>query len=95
MAENINKILESLSPNERKILPHLEEGDVLKICKKSNLDKVSVIRSLEYLKNKGMIKISRKQKKIVDVGKRGIVQEEGASREAVACPFGGKKNYKN
>ena len=73
MAENINKILESLSPNERKILPHLEEGDVLKICKKSNLDKVSVIRSLEYLKNKGLVKISRKQKKIIDVGVNGAL----------------------
>ena len=52
---DINKILESLSPNEKKILPHLEEEDVTEICKKSNLDKVSVIRSLEYLKNKGLV----------------------------------------
>ena len=26
--ENMEKILESLSPNERKILPHLEEKDI-------------------------------------------------------------------
>ena len=39
------KLIESLSPNEKKILPHL--GDKLnEICKKSNLDKTSVIRSL-------------------------------------------------
>mgnify|MGYP001593010580 CR=1 FL=1 len=73
MAENINKILESLSPNEQRILPHLEEKNVTEICKKSNLDKVSVIRSLEYLKNKGLIKISRKQKKIIDVGVNGAL----------------------
>ncbi len=73
METKINKILESLSPNEQRILPHLEEKNVTEICKKSNLDKVSVIRSLEYLKNKGLIKISRKQKKIIDVGVNGAL----------------------
>jgi len=73
MPENIQKILESLSPNERKILPHLEEKNVTEICKKSNLDKVSVIRSLKYLKNKGLIKIFTKEKKIVDVGVNGAL----------------------
>ncbi len=73
MSENMQKILESLSPNERRILPHLEEGNVTAICKKSNLDKVSVVRSLRYLKNKGLIKISTKQKKIVDVGVNGAL----------------------
>lgn len=68
-----NRILEFLSPNERKILPHLEEKNVTEICKKSNLDKVSVIRSLKYLKNKGLIKISTKEKKIVDVGVNGAL----------------------
>ncbi len=69
----INRILESLSPNERKILPHLEEKNIAEICKKSNLDKVSVIRSLEYLKNKGLVEIFTKQKKIVDVGINGAL----------------------
>jgi len=73
MAKNIEKILESLSPNERKILPHLEEKDIAKICKKSNLDKVSVIRSLKYLKNKGIIDISSIKKRVVDVGVNGAL----------------------
>jgi phenylalanyl-tRNA synthetase alpha chain len=73
MEKDINKILESLSPNERKILPHLEEKDIIEICKRSNLDKVSVVRSLEYLKNKGLIEISAKTKKIVDVGVNGAL----------------------
>lgn len=70
---DINRILESLSPNERKILPHLEERNITEICKKSNLDKVSVIRSLEYLKNKGLVILAIKQKKIVDVGVNGAL----------------------
>src|SRR3990172_1204740 len=73
MEPNINRILESLSPNERKILPHLEEGNVSAICKKSNLDKVSVIRSLEYMKSKGLVDISAKTRKIVDVGVNGAL----------------------
>lgn len=67
-----DKILESLSPNERKILPYLEEP-VDSICKKSNLDKISVVRSLEYLKNKGVIDIKTEKKKIVEIGVNGAL----------------------
>ena len=71
MSKNIEKILDSLSPNERKILPHLEEKDIVKICKKTNLDKVSVIRAFEYLKNKKIIEIFVKKRKIVEIGVNG------------------------
>lgn len=71
--EKIEKILESLSPNERKILPHLEEKDINEICKKSNLDKISVIRSLEYLSHKHLAEVSAKKKKIIDVGVNGAL----------------------
>jgi len=76
MAENINKILEGLSPNERKILPHLEEKNISEICKKSNLDKVSVTRSLEYLKNKGALEITVNKKKIVSLGVNGALYQK-------------------
>ncbi len=69
----IEKILESLSPNERRILPHLKEKDMTEICKKSNLGKVSVIRSLEYLSHKGIVEVSTKKKKIADVGVNGAL----------------------
>ncbi len=71
--KKIKKTLESLSPNERKILPYLEEKDIIDICKKSNLDKVSVLRSLEYLKDKKIINISKEKKKIIDVGVNGAL----------------------
>ena len=70
MTEDIKKILESLSPNERKILPHLEEKEISEICKKSNLDKVSVIRSLNYLQSKGIIEVS--SIKSIDSSKESI-----------------------
>src|SRR3990167_4276406 len=76
MEPNLEKTLESLSPNEKKILPHLEEGSVSEICKKSNLDKISVIRSLEYLKNKKIIEISTEKKKIVELGVNGALYKK-------------------
>ena len=63
-------IIESLSPNERKIIPYLKEG-IEEICKKTNLNKVSVIRALEYLQNKEIIKLSSKKSKIVEIGING------------------------
>jgi phenylalanyl-tRNA synthetase alpha chain len=70
---DMKKLIESLSPNERKILPYIEEKSLSEICKKSNLDKVSAIRSLEYLKNKKIIKISAKKKKIIEIGVNGAL----------------------
>jgi len=70
---DIKTIIESLSPNERKVLPYIEEENINEICKKSNLDKISVLRSLEYLQNKGVVKLSLKKNKIIDVGVNGAL----------------------
>ena len=70
---NIKKILESLSPNERKILPYIEKEGITNICKKSNLDKTSVLRALEYLQNKKILNLSYKKNKIVEIGVNGAL----------------------
>ncbi len=67
---DIKRIIESLSPNERRILPYLDQ-DIKEILTNSNLDKVSVIRALEYLKNKGIINLSYKTTKIIETGVNG------------------------
>ncbi len=72
---NIQKLSESLSQNERKIIPYLKE-DITQICKKTNLDKVSVLRALEYLKNKGIIKLEYTKKKIIELGVNGILYKK-------------------
>lgn len=75
MLENdkkIDKLAESLSPHELKILPYLEER-IVDICKKTNLDKVSVLRSLEYLQNKEIVKLSYTKKKIIEIGVNGAL----------------------
>ena len=71
----MEKILESLSPNEKKILPHLNDK-LSEICKKSNLDKVSVLRALEYLQNKELVELVTEKKKIVDVGVNGALYKK-------------------
>jgi phenylalanyl-tRNA synthetase alpha chain len=69
---DVKRILQSLSPNELKILPYIEE-DLISICKKSNLDKTAVIRALEFLKNKGIVELLYNKEKIIDLGVNGIL----------------------
>jgi len=69
----MEKIIESLNQNERKVIPYIREKDVEEISKKSKLDKTSVLRALDYLENKGIIKISYEKGKRVEVGNNGAL----------------------
>jgi phenylalanyl-tRNA synthetase alpha chain len=73
---DMQKITESLSPIERKILPFLEELKIADICIKSNLDKVSVMRALEYLQNKKIVDLITEKKKIVEIGVNGALYKK-------------------
>ena len=68
---NIEKIIESLSPLEIKIVPHLNLP-IEEIETKTNLDKTSILRALQFLQNKSLIKISTTKNKIIDLGTNGI-----------------------
>ena len=72
---DMKKLIESLSPNEIKILPYIEEN-ISKICEKSGLDKVSVLRALEYLEDKNVVKISQEKKKIIELGINGALYKK-------------------
>ncbi len=76
MAKNTEKLIESLSPNERKILPFLKERDIDEIVRNSKLDRTSVLRALEYLGNKNIITISHERKKIVEIGVNGALYKK-------------------
>ena len=69
---NTEKILESLSPNEVKILPYLNEN-IDNIILNSKLDKTSVLRALEFLKNKELIQLLHNKQKVVELGVNGIL----------------------
>ena len=75
MTADKDKLIESLSPNERKILPLVKEissGGISELVKKSNLEKVSCLRALEYLQNKSLVQVITEKRKIVQLGVNGI-----------------------
>jgi phenylalanyl-tRNA synthetase alpha chain len=71
--KEIEKLIESLSPNERKILPFLKLKNLDKIDKETSLGKPTILRSLEFLSNKNIIKIKTKQEQSVELGINGIL----------------------
>jgi phenylalanyl-tRNA synthetase alpha chain len=71
--QEMQKIIESLSPNERSIIPYLNEGTMQKIHKASEIDKTSILRSLEFLSNKDLIKIIVEQEQIIELGLNGLL----------------------
>lgn len=66
------ELIESLSPNERKIIPFLNDS-VKEIISKSGLDEVSVIRTLKLLETKGFLKMQSEKKELIDLGTNGIL----------------------
>ncbi|MEK6873280.1 MAG: phenylalanine--tRNA ligase subunit alpha [Nanoarchaeota archaeon] len=69
---DMQELIESLSPIERKVVPFLHLGDFEEITKKSGLDRVSVLRAFEFLSTKSIIDLKIEKKKIVDLGVNGV-----------------------
>jgi len=67
------KLIESLSPNEVRVLPFIDEKEVGKISEKAGMEDVSVLRSLKYLEKKEIVSLSSDKKKIIDVGVNGAL----------------------
>src|SRR3989344_3975938 len=65
-----DKVLESLHPLERKVLPHAQ-GSVTDIAKKTNLSETEVVRALQWLENKDLVKRTHTEQEIINVGKNG------------------------
>ena len=82
----MKKLIESLSPNERKIIPFLDKP-LKEICELSSLDSVSVTRALEYLKNKGIVELVSSEKKIIDVGVNGALYRKKGLQEKRLLDF--------
>lgn len=66
------KLIDSLNPHEIKILPHLDD-DINEICLKSHLDKISVLRALEFLEKKNIVKLLHDKGKIIELGVNGAL----------------------
>ena len=90
--EEIIKLIESLSPNERKIIKFLAEGNLDNISKSSGLDKTSALRALEFLSNKRILKLSTKQEQSVDLGVNGILYKKRGLPERKLANLIAEKN---
>ena len=73
LEKEIEKIIETLNPDEKIILPYLKEKTLTKISEKSSLDKTKVLRALQYLSNKGVLQLETKKEVIVDLDENGVV----------------------
>jgi len=80
MDDKIKELVESLSPIERQILPFIQE-DINNIIRRSGLDKTSVLRALEFLNTKNIIKLSIKKNKIIELGDNGAYYKKNGLPE--------------
>lgn len=70
--KDVKKLIESLHPLERKVFPLLLKYKSLKeLIEKSGLSQVEVMRALQWLENKGIIKLKVKEKEIVTLDNNG------------------------
>lgn len=88
----INKIVESLSPLERKILPHLKNSSD-KIQELTNLDQTSLLRALKFLENKQALSLQTAKKTIVDLGTNGIYYKKNHLPERRLITFLESNNH--
>ena len=65
------KIIESLHPLERKVLPCTSLKNVNSIVKKTGLQEVEVIRALQWLENKNILKQKKEAKEIASLKSNG------------------------
>ena len=71
---DLNKLIQTLHPLERAVIPVLENDvDANSIIRKSGLKEVEVMRALQWLENKGLIKIQQTLKEIINLDKNGAL----------------------
>ena len=69
---NIEKLIATLHPLERKVLPFLDKTDNLKgLVEKTGLKEVEVMRALQWLQNKKVIVLKEELKELIDLGRNG------------------------
>ena len=90
--ENNKELLESLSLNERKILCFLKEKDIKEVAKKAEIEEVAVLRALEFLSNKNLVKINSSINKLVDLGVNGILYKQKGLPERRLIEIVAEKN---
>jgi phenylalanyl-tRNA synthetase alpha chain len=66
-----------LHPLERAVVPYLKDGISFEsLSEKSKLKKVEVMRALQWLENKKVLKIKTKEKEFIELDKNGLLYKE-------------------
>ena len=74
---DIQTIIDSLHPLERRAVPFLKECTTLKeLEQKSSLSEVEAMRALQWLENKGILKIETEIKELIKLSENGILYLE-------------------
>jgi len=69
---DIKKLIDTLHPLERKVLPVLAKTlDFNEIIKQTELKDVEVMRALQWLENKQVLKLKDELKEVIELGKNG------------------------
>lgn len=70
---NLDKLVQSLHPLERKVLPVLDKhATVPSICAATGLKDVEVIRALQWLENRKAVKVDTESHEVVTLDKNGL-----------------------
>ncbi|MBI2208676.1 phenylalanine--tRNA ligase subunit alpha [Candidatus Woesearchaeota archaeon] len=73
----IEKTIATLHPLERKVLPALKETNSFdKIAEKTKLQKVEVMRALQWLQNKKLVRMSKNLQEEINLGENGLKYKE-------------------
>ena len=86
-------LIESLSPIERKILPHLGKHNFEKVVEDSGLDRTSALRAMEFLNAKKIIALSVTKKRLVELGENGKLYVKKGLPERQLLEFIEKNNH--
>jgi phenylalanyl-tRNA synthetase alpha chain len=73
----MQEIIAKLHPLERQVLPSLKDNTELQtICKASGMQEIEVMRALQWLANKEVLKLSSTSTKLVSLDKNGKLYKE-------------------
>lgn len=90
---NIQDIIEALHPLEAKVVPFLKDGVSFEaLIQKTGLQEVEVMRALQWLQNKGVLKIETKEKNVVLLDKNGIEYAKSSLPEKTILKALGSKD---
>ncbi len=90
---NLDKLTQSLHPLERKVLPVLDRhATVPAVCVATGLKDVEVVRALQWLENKKLIRVDTQSKDVVVLDKNGeLYQKIGLPERRFVQALGDKE----